>query len=414
MKNFLKLIIFMAVITAVSACAYAEEIVVWNMPTEADTLQKKVWDEEVKAFETANPGVKVRGISREYKPQEFVSVMASGKGPDVVRIPITAVPVMAKHGFLADLSASTSNWIQKDYMPEIMWDSVDINGKIYGVPYDSFFTVMFYRKDIFEKCGINRAPENWKDIVEFSAIIHSKMGDVYGIGLQPDMFDFIDFIWQAGGTVFAGGKMALNEPATVNALKFWHALKWKYKATPPVDIMYESDVEQLFSTGKIAMMPAVAKRLPVMARRYGLDMKQVEIVPLPAGPEGIKAWHAGGEAFIVNASITPAKKEMAWKYIQYVLSPPAQLGKYIKMKNLKIPVFPGDFSCATNLLNMPEFANIKGLFEYAHIEPPLYRWPMIKEDFNKFVLEKIFTNKEVDFEGVLYDFEKKMKAEYNE
>ncbi|PKL91802.1 MAG: hypothetical protein CVV21_07180 [Candidatus Goldiibacteriota bacterium HGW-Goldbacteria-1] len=413
MKNFFKIIIS-AVLLSASFYLYAEEITVWNMPADADTLQKKVWNEGIKSFENNNADIKVRGISREYKPQEFVSVMASGKGPDVVRIPITAVPIMAKHGFLADLSGYTQNWIQKDYMPKIMWDSVDINGKIYGVPYDSFFTVMFYRKDIFDKCGITKAPETWDDIIKYSAIINSKMGDVYGIGLQPDMFYFIDFIWQAGGSVFTGGKLALNEPAVAQALKFWHALKWKYRATPPTDILYEADVEQLFSTGKIAMMPAVAKRLPVMARRYGLDMKTVEIVPMPAGPQGIKAWHAGGEAFIVNSSISPEKKDKAWRYIQYELSPPAQLGKYIRMKNLALPIFPGDFSCATNLINMPEFANIKGLFEYAHIEPPLYRWPMIKEDFNRSVLEKIFTSREVDFEEVIYEFEKKMKAEYNE
>lgn len=413
MKNFFKILISAALLS-VSFCLYAEEITVWNMPADADTLQKKVWNEGIKSFENNNLDIKVRGISREYKPQEFVSVMASGKGPDVVRIPITAVPVMAKHGFLADLSGYTQNWIQKDYMPKIMWDSVDISGKIYGVPYDSFFTVMFYRKDIFDKCGITKAPETWDDIIEYSAIINSKMGDVYGIGLQPDMFYFVDFIWQAGGSVFSGGKLALNEPAVAQALKFWHALKWKYRATPPTDILYEADIEQLFSSGKIAMMPAVAKRLPVMARRYGLDMKNVEIVPLPSGPQGIKAWHAGGEAFIVNSNISPEKKEKAWRYIQYELSPPAQLGKYIRMKNLQLPIFPGDFSCATNLINMPEFANIKGLFEYAHIEPPLYEWPMIKEDFNRSVLEKIFTSREVDFEGVIYEFEKKIKAEYNE
>ena len=42
MKNFLKLIIFMAVITAVSACAYAEEIVVWNMSDRGGYPSEKV------------------------------------------------------------------------------------------------------------------------------------------------------------------------------------------------------------------------------------------------------------------------------------------------------------------------------------------------------------------------------------
>jgi ABC-type glycerol-3-phosphate transport system substrate-binding protein len=183
---------------------------------------------------------------------------------------------------------------------------------------------------------------------------------------------------------------------------------------PPQNIFYDYDVEQLFSTGKIAMMLGVAKNLPVMARRYGLDLKTVEIVPLPAGNTGVQAWHAGGEAFIINKAISQEKKDLAWAYITHVMSPPRQLWKFMRMKQLNMVVFPGDFSCATNLINMPEFANVKGLIEYANVEPPLYRWPMIKEDFNKMVLEKIFINRDVDFDATLLEFDKRMKDEYNE
>ena len=65
------------------------------MPSSADEKLLQVWTEETDTFEKMFPGVKINGISREYKPQEFVSVMASGKGPDVVHIPISAIPSMA-------------------------------------------------------------------------------------------------------------------------------------------------------------------------------------------------------------------------------------------------------------------------------------------------------------------------------
>jgi ABC-type glycerol-3-phosphate transport system substrate-binding protein len=389
-------------------------LTVWNMPTEADVLYRQVWDENMDSFEADNPGVKIRGISREYKPQEFVSVMASGKGPDVVTIPITAVPVMAKYGFLSKMNEYTDKWMQKDYMPKIMWDSVNINGSIYAIPDDSYFTTLFYRKDIFDKCGLTQPPKNWQDIINYSKIINDKLKDTWGIALQPDMFYFIDFIWQAGGAVYSNEKLNLNDQSVITALKFWHDLKWKYNAMPPQNIFYDYDVEQLFSTGKIAMMLGVAKNLPVMARRYGLDLKTVEIVPLPAGNTGVQAWHAGGEAFIINKAISQEKKDLAWAYITHVMSPPRQLWKFMRMKQLNMVVFPGDFSCATNLINMPEFANVKGLIEYANVEPPLYRWPMIKEDFNKMVLEKIFINRDVDFDATLLEFDKRMKDEYNE
>ncbi|MBP7793242.1 MAG: sugar ABC transporter substrate-binding protein [Candidatus Goldbacteria bacterium] len=385
---------------------------VWNMPIEADKLQRQVWNEEVKNFEQINNTVKINGISREYKPQEFVSVMASGKGPDIVRIPIAAIPLMAKYGFLSRLNDMTDNWAQKDYMPEIMWNSVNVEGGIYGIPYDSFFTTLFYRRSIFEKCGINGPPKNWNNVVEYSKIINKKLKNVWGIALQPDMFIFMDFIWQHGGNFFENNEITLDNPTVAKTLKFWHDVKWRYHIMPPQNIFYDYDVEQLFSTGKIAMMVGVANKLPKMARRYGFDLNDVEIVPLPEGPGGIKAWHAGGDAFIINAWIPEDRKKVAWTYIEFVLSPLNQLWKWKRMKELNMIIFPGDFSCATNLINMPEFEKVKGLLEYAHSEPTFYKWPMIKEDFNKYVLEKIFIEKEIDVETLLYNFSVKIKKEY--
>jgi ABC-type glycerol-3-phosphate transport system substrate-binding protein len=389
-------------------------LTVWNMPSAADKNQLDVWGSETETFEKMFPGVKIKGISREYKPQEFVSVMASGKGPDVAHIPITAIPSMAKYGFLARLNSFTDGWDQKDYMPAIMWDSVKIDNDVYGIPYDSYFTTLFYRKDIFDKCGISGPPKTWQDIITISREISAKMPDTWGIALPPDMFYFIDFIWQAGGDVYSQGKLNLNSPAVITALKFWSDLKFRYKAMPPQDILYESDIEQLFSAGKIAMMPGVAKQLPVMARRYGLDISNVVIVPLPAGDGGAQAWHAGGEAFVINDAISPEKKKLAFEYIKFRLSPLTQLSRFMMMKQLGMIIFPGDFSCATNLINRPEFANVKGLLSYAHAEPTYYKWPMIREDFNRYVLEKVFTDSDVDYRQVLYDFMERIKKEYNE
>jgi ABC-type glycerol-3-phosphate transport system substrate-binding protein len=382
------------------------------MPIDADKLQKKIWDEEVKMFEQFNNTVKINGIAREYKPQEFVSVMASGKGPDIVRIPIAAIPLMAKYGFLAKLDKWTNDWAQKDYMPAIMWNSVNVEGNIYGIPYDSYFTTLFYRRSIFEKCGIESPPKTWDDVIEDSKIINKKLKNVWGIALQPDMFIFMDFIWQHGGNFYDNNEISLDNPSVAKVLKLWHDIKWKHKITPPQNIFYDYDVEQLFSTGKIAMMIGVANKLPKMSRRYGLDLNDVDIVPLPEGPDKIKAWHAGGDAFIINAFVSEDRKNIAWEYIKFVLSPLNQLWKWKRMKELKMIIFPGDFSCATNLINMPEFKKVKGLLEYAHSEPTFYKWPMIKEDFNKYVLEKIFIEKDIDFETMLYDFSVRIKKEY--
>ncbi len=412
-----EVLFFLAVLLIFPAAgAEAVEISIWNMPPEADKNRRVIWEETVEKFQTRYPSVKVNGISREYKPQEFVSVMASGKGPDIVRIPVTAIPAMAKYGFLAKLNFFVEKWMQKDYMPDIMWKGVEIKGDVYGIPYDSFFTTLFYRKSIFKECGIKSPPRDWEELAVYARKVSREKEGVWGIALAPSMFNFIDFIWQAGGDVYGSGGLELNNPGVLRALHFWRDLKWKYGVMPPGNIYYDNDIEQLFSSGKIAMMTGVADRLPVMKRRYGLDIKDVEIVPLPAGPEGIKAWHAGGEVFIMNSDMPDIKKKYAWSYIEYVLSPPYQLWKWVRMNQLRkkigMVIFPGDFSSATNLINMKEFENVKGLLAFAQTEPTFYKWPMIKEDFNRYVLEKIFSEKNADIEKTLYEFSEWIEEEY--
>ncbi|HDQ26756.1 MAG TPA: hypothetical protein ENN43_08450 [bacterium] len=81
------------------------------------------------------------------------------------------------------------------------------------------------------------------------------------------------------------------------------------------------------------------------------------------------------------------------------------------MKELDMVIFPGDFSAATNLINMPEFSKVRGLLSYAHTEPVFPGWPMIKEDFGRYVLEKVFISREIDIEKTLLEFSERVKRE---
>ena len=57
-------------------------IEVWNKPPSRQVKEAKLWKEAALRFEQENPEIKINGIQREYSPQEFVTAMAGGKGPD--------------------------------------------------------------------------------------------------------------------------------------------------------------------------------------------------------------------------------------------------------------------------------------------------------------------------------------------
>ncbi len=102
-------------------------LTVWNMPPKSLPLDRQLWDETVARFEAANPDIKIEGVERDYQPEEFITVMAGGKGPDVVKVWVGAIQTLANLGFLQPVDAYIQNWPQKDYIKPVLWESTKVS-----------------------------------------------------------------------------------------------------------------------------------------------------------------------------------------------------------------------------------------------------------------------------------------------
>lgn len=392
---------------------------VWNKPSSRQTKELKLWKETVLRFEQENPEIKIKGIEREFSPQEFVTAMAGGKGPDVMHVWIGMLPTLARQGFIAPLDDYLKDWDQKDYIPPIVWEPATVKGKAYGVPRDTYFMVLFYRKDLFRQAGLDpdRPPQNWLELTDYAHRLTRSDKGQYGFGLTPTTWNFMDFVWQNGGNLVAQDEQGrwrarLDSPPVLETLKFWRDLKWKEKVLPPNALAGEEEVSQMFALGRVAMMMGVAMQLPTLINKYGLDMKETGIAPLPAGPQGLRASHAGGEVFIINASIPRERQQAAWKYIRFELSPANQLWKWVRMNELGMTIFPGAFAASTNLLNMPEFAMVKEELLHVRNEPHLAEWPLIKDALDNDPLQAIFVKPDLDVDRYLRAFNRKVNERF--
>jgi multiple sugar transport system substrate-binding protein len=392
---------------------------VWNKPPSRQTKELKLWKETVLRFEQENPTLKIRGVEREFSPQEFVTAMAGGKGPDVMHVWIGTLPTLAREGFIAPLDHYLQGWDQKDYIPPIVWEPAVVNGKTYGVPRDTYFMVLFYRKDRFRQAGLDpeRPPQNWDELVSYARRLTKPEQGQYGFGLTPTTWNFMDFVWQNGGQLVAKDgtgkwRARLDSPEVLGTLAFWRDLKWKHGVLPPNALASEEEVSQMFALGRVGMMMGVAMQLPTLINKYGLSFQDTGIAPLPAGPQGLRASHAGGEVFIINASIPPERQQAAWRYIQFELSPANQLWKWVRMNELGMTIFPGAFSASTNLLNMPEFAMVKEELLHVRNEPHLAEWPLIKDALDNDVLQAIFVDPKLDLPAYLGRFNRQIDQNF--
>lgn len=371
-------------------------LTVWNMPPKSLPMDRQLWDETVERFEKENPGIRIDGVEREYQPEEFITVMAGGKGPDLVKVWTGAIQTLASLGFLEAVDPYIKDWNQQDFINPVLWKSTQVNGRLYGIPADTYFLFLLYRKDLFRKAGLNpdTPPATWDELVaDAKALTHRERGE-YGLGLIPKTWYFQDFVWQAGGDMIRTGpdgkvQAAFADPPAVQALQFWKDLRWKYNVIQPDILIQEPELLHLFALGKVAMMMGVANQLPALLTRYKIDPNAFGIAPLPAGPVG-RAAHLGGDVYVINASSTDEKKKAAWKWIEFELSPLNQLWKWQKMHDLKMVIFPGAFGSSTQVTNIPEFKLVKDALDTAHFEPHVNGWPQVRTLLDEDPLQSIF------------------------
>jgi multiple sugar transport system substrate-binding protein len=386
------------------------DLTVWNRPPVARASERVVWDRELSDFQAKNPAVRVKAISRDYIQQQFVTVMAGGKGPDVVHLWVGALPTLAAQGFLSPLDDLVATWDQKDLIPGLFWESARRDGHVWGIPYDSYFYTLLIRKDLFIAAGLDpeHPPANWDELLSDARKLTQPSKGQAGFGFSPSANSFLDFVWQAGGDFFkknaqGSWECAFQENQGLAALSFLREMRFRDKVMQPNPLANEDELKLLFATGKLAMMPGVANQMPDLITRFGMKPEDLIIAPLPAGPTGIQASHSGGDYFIINAATKGPQREASWAYIKQILSPINQLSRWDQMKKLNMPIFPGAFSVATDLTSRPEFKLVKDALGYARNEPNVENWPRIKDYLETMVLEQAFTDENADLSGLLND-----------
>jgi len=392
---------------------------VWNKPSARQVKARKIWKETLLRFEQEFPDIKIKGLERKFSPQEFITAMAGGKGPDVMHIWMGTLPILARKGFIAPLDKYITDWDQRDYIPERVWEPARVDGKTYGIPRDTYFSVLFYRKDLFYRAGLNpeQPPRDWAELVQYAKILTLPEKGQYGFGWPSNTWNFMDFVWQNGGELVARSprgkwRATLDTTPVIETLEFLRDLKVKHRVLPPSDLTSHEDVSQMFALGRVAMMMGVANQLPTLINKYGLNFKAAGIAPLPAGPGGQRASHAGGEVYIINSAISPERQAAAWKYIEFESSPANQLWKWVRMNELKMTIFPGAFSVSTNLLNMPEFAMVKEELQYVRNAPHLEQWILVKDALDNGPLQAIFVDKDLDLENYMRNFNYDINRDY--
>ncbi|WP_158817129.1 sugar ABC transporter substrate-binding protein [Methylocapsa sp. S129] len=172
-------------------------------------------------------------IQLEYVPSgdymngtKLPTAFASGQGPDIFLISPGDFLRYYNGGVLQDLTPYIDAHTRSDFSQSVI-ASRKVDDKIYGVPMEVEPMAFYYRKDFFDKAGLNEndLPKTWEQLLEIGKKLTTS--DRFGLLFETmpgyyQNFTWYPFLWQGGGEIQGSdGKSAFNAPATIQALKFW-------------------------------------------------------------------------------------------------------------------------------------------------------------------------------------------------
>ncbi len=258
------------------------------MTMETDPNSVAALKQAIEEFQKGRPDVTIQpeflGWSDIFK--RLVAARAAGEPPDVVMIFESQVSVLVDQDFLTPVDDVVEQIGKADFFPNVLRGFV-YKGRTWGVPSILTVDVMWYRKDVYQRHGLE-VPETWADLVRNVKAAH-RPPEMYGIAfpvatsLATDDMTAHSRIWTNGGTLFDGsGKVALETPAVVEAMEHVRELA---KYTPPgIGSYAHLELINSYVTGKLAHTQ-YGMRILAHLQRHAPDLMSVTgAFLLPKGP----------------------------------------------------------------------------------------------------------------------------------
>jgi multiple sugar transport system substrate-binding protein len=308
----------------------------WIMPNGPQPQEDM--EAALKPFtEQTGINVDVEVVGWDVQLDRIRNAAVSGEGPDVTQAGTTQVPFFAALGGFEDLSGRVPDIGGQEAYADGVWKTTQVVGQdgVWAVPWFTEARVIYYRKDVLEKAGIDPATAftDWDAFRQTLQTIKDEVPEIDGEKIAPfgspgkKAFDLVHhvmpFVWDAGGAELSedATKSTINSPEAVEGVTFMADLvkDGLYNAAE-----LERDgtqVENQFKGGKLAVWMGGPWVLGSVERSEDENWvpaarENVGLAPMPAGPGGEGFTFVGGSNLMMYES--SKNKNEAWELIKFL------------------------------------------------------------------------------------------------
>jgi len=286
---------------------------VWSLPDPRRTDAAGLADLAViEEFRKRFPHIELRSVSGlaiegQLMDSKPLMAIAGGMSPDVIYVNFRQSHTYISQGFLYPMDEFMADVPQSELearvpgpvLPVVRREGEDGETHWWAMPYTILIRALMYRKDLFQEVGLdpNRPPENWVELEEYAARLTRPDKGTYGLRLSVGAWDWITFLWSAGGDAVAldeqgRWRAVFDSDAAVEAMLLHVRLftkKWR-DASGRLQTGYicqEADSHRTWAEGRIGMMTYYLDQRTI-GGFFGVDPDVVGIAPVPLGPTGLR------------------------------------------------------------------------------------------------------------------------------
>ena len=344
MKTYTKLILMALVVTlvlgVVPTLAQDDVVTLWSRSSNEAFVRRLVdaWNE------SHDVQIEVTIIPADQFVTRVATGFAAGEVPDLLPVDLIYVPAFAKAGQLTEISALVeAGGLDIDLLSPSHVRLARYDGDLYGLPFTAEGSILLYNKGLFEEAGLDpdEPPTTWDELYN-AAVAISELGDeIYGFYFAGscagcNAFTYLPLIWASEGDVLNedGTEATVAvDPVVREALEFYKQM-WDEGLIPPgAQADTGTDFLNAFLGGNIGMAGSGAFSISVLKTEHpDVDFG---ITFLPGKDGGVSSF-AGGDSIAIPAGA--ANPEVAFEFIQWVLSDEIQLDVYAAQGQLPVRI----------------------------------------------------------------------------
>jgi ABC-type glycerol-3-phosphate transport system substrate-binding protein len=223
------------------------KVALFNDGNNLSQVQKAVFNE----FTKENPGIIPEfqfitsdsyGSNWNGFLMKIQTMVASGNAPDVISLGLEGVGFM----IMNDLAQPLDDYItaRPEELQKIRAEGIDrellkifeVDGKIYGYPFEANSVVTHIRKDIFQKAGVPLPSSNWTwdDFKEICAKIKAANTGAFAFAVPTNFFCLQALLYSNGAAPLNNNwdGAAINSPESVEVFQFLQDAIYKYGYAP--------------------------------------------------------------------------------------------------------------------------------------------------------------------------------------